>query len=91
MESIFPAVYPYCASVPAFGGSWGYVMASNGPDPWGLNHVEIDIKIKEQVNGQLLFYDGISHEGLLRIPKYLRVALEDEERLITEDDPIFVY
>ncbi|PZC48064.1 MAG: spermidine synthase [Chloroflexi bacterium] len=91
LSSVFPLVRSYRAEVASFGGLWGYVLASRGPDPAALTAEEIDKRIAERVQSPLRFYDGITHEGLFRLPKYLREALASETRLITEDAPLFVY
>ena len=38
----------------------------------------------------LLFYDGETHRGMYSIPKYVRKAIEAEERIITETTPLYV-
>jgi spermidine synthase len=91
MEAVFPEVYPYSAAVPSFAGAWGFVMGSVGPDPCKIDSAEVDRRIAQRTNASLGFYDGIVHEGMLRLPKYLREALRKEDRMITEDTPFFVY
>ena len=91
MESVFPAVYPYSAAVPSFAGAWGFVMGSAGPDPYKIDVAEVDRRIAQRTNASFRFYDGIAHEGMLRLPKYLRESLGKEDRVITEDTPFFVY
>ena len=39
----------------------------------------------------LRFYDGEAHPGLFALPRFLRQALQEEDRVITEDSPLFVY
>jgi len=36
-------------------------------------------------------YDGETHAGLFHLPKYLRRALAEETRVITEENPVFVF
>ena len=91
MQTVFPAIYPYCCSVPAYGGMWGFVLGSKGPDPAACEIREIDESINTQCSGELRFYDGITHKGMFNIPKYLRGAIQAEKRIITEENPIFVY
>ena len=91
LSTVFPVVRAYRAEVASFGGLWGYVFASRGPDAATLSAAEIDRRIAQRVQGPLRFYDGITHEGLFRLPKYAREALASESRLITEEAPLFVF
>lgn len=91
MRTVFPMVYSYSASIPSFGGMWGFVVGSMGPDPRALDAQTIERRLVERVTSPLAFYDGITHEGMLNLPKYLRVAMEEETRIISEKNPLFVY
>ncbi len=90
MSSVFPAVYLSEAFVPAFGATWGFVVASLGPDPRAMSPQDVDRRIAERVTGELRYYDGITHQGMFSVPKYLRRAVADESRIITREDPLFV-
>ena len=37
----------------------------------------------------LKYYDGITHEGIFRVPKYLRDAYAQPGDIITDDSPLF--
>ena len=87
---VFPRVCPYIASVPSFGGQWGFALGSLGTDPASLSPQEVDRRLKERVAGECAFYDGISHQGMFSLPRYLRDALKREQRLITGQSPLFV-
>jgi spermidine synthase len=90
LKTAFPIVAPYEANVPSFGGSWGFSLASLKLDPFGLSAEEVDRRIAARINKPLRFYDGHTHQGLFFIPKYLRDAMAREERVITEDSPVFI-
>ena len=90
MRTVFPSVYGSEAFVPAFGTTWGFVVASLGPDPTSLAVDEIDERIARRVASGLRFYDGTTHVGIFALPKYLRVAMESEARVITRDAPLYV-
>lgn len=90
MGSVFPTVYLSEAFVPAFGATWGFVVASLGPNPLALSVEEVDSRISERVTSELRFYDGITHQGMFSVPKYLRQAVVDESRVITKADPLFI-
>lgn len=90
LKTAFPVSIPYEATVPAFGGPWGFTLNSTKLDPRELSLEEIDRRIAARVTNTLRFYDGHTHQGLFYIPKYLRDMLAKETIIITEDNPVFV-
>ena len=89
LASVFPAVFPYRIFVPSFGSAWGFVLASQGLTPIDLSSQEVDARLTARVTRSLRFYDGLTHQGLLHLPKYIREGLAQEERLITRDNPLY--
>ena len=51
---------------------------------------EIDRRIAERITGELRSYDGIAHQGMFAVPKFLREAVAAETRVITRTEPLFV-
>lgn len=51
----------------------------------------VDEQIASRIEGELRFYDGTTHLGLFGAPKWLRAAIEVEERIMTVDSPVFMY
>lgn len=49
-----------------------------------------DELISSRISGDLRFYDGVTHLGLFGTPKWLREAIEKEERIMTVDNPAFM-
>ena len=90
MGSIFPNVSFYEAFIASFGSTWGFVIGSLGPDPTSLPLEEVDRRIAARVKGDLRFYDGVTQRGMCSVPKYLRQAVANETRVITQADPLFV-
>ena len=88
--SVFSGVYLSEAFVPSFGTTWGFVIGSTGPDPTSLSVEETDSRISDRIEGELRFLDGITVRGMTSVPKYLRKAVDAEEKIITRDNPIFV-
>ena len=88
--SVFSGVYLSEAFVPSFGTTWGFVIGSTGPDPTSLSVEETDSRISDRIEGELRFLDGITLRGMTSVPKYLRKAVDAEEKIITRDNPIFV-
>lgn len=91
LATAFSVVAPHQAEIPSFGGSWGFAVASNNLDPRQLSPEEIDRRISDRVNGNLRFYDGLTHRGMFSIPKYLREEMAADKRIITRDEPLFTY
>ena len=91
LRSVFPHVYPYHIMVPSFASDWGFNLASLGPNPLALNVQEVDRRLADRGCALLRFYDGVTHNGLFALPKHVRTTLENERRIITEDDPLVVF
>lgn len=88
--SVFPSVSLYETFVPSFGSTWGFVIGSMGSDPAAFSKEEVDIRISDRITGTLRHYDGLTHQGMFSIPKYLREVLASDSRLITKTNPLFV-
>ena len=56
---------------------------------------EMDERIAERINtsknGDLKFMDGLSYKGVFGVPKPVRKALAEEKRVITKDNPVYMY
>ena len=50
-----------------------------------------DAQIASRITGELRFYDGLTHLGLFGVPKWLRAAVESEERIMTIENPVFMH
>lgn len=90
MGSVFPSVYLSEAFVPSFNSTWGFVIGSLGPDPVSMSPEDVDQRIASRVEGDLRYYDGITHRGMFSVPKYLRDGVAADRRIITKADPLFV-
>ena len=93
LKQIFPVVRSYFAHVPSFDVPWAFLFCSSNPklDPLKVSGAEIDRRIAKNVKGNLSFYDGVTHEGLFRIPKHIRKALDAEKGIITAKKPVYFY
>jgi spermidine synthase len=90
LAAVFPVVRPYAVDVPSFGVPWGFSVASKGPDPLALSIEEVDRRVAQRLNGELRFYDGLTHQGLLGLPRYLRDAIAAQTTVIRDETPLFV-
>jgi spermidine synthase len=91
LKSVFPIVSPYQLDVPCFGGPWGFCLASLKLDPVKLSPAEVDRRISACQLTHLKFYDGLTHQGIFSLPKYLREELSKQGRLITDNEPLYIY
>jgi spermidine synthase len=91
LKSVFPVVTQYIAYVPCFGSPWGFCLASRHNDPSRLSPAEIDARIAARSLGGLRFYDGVTHRSMFSLPGYVREALETQQRIITDKNPLYLY
>jgi len=91
LKSVFPIVCPYQVDVPSFGGPWGFCLASLNLDPLLLSPAEIDARLSARSLHDLKFYDGLTHQGMFSLPKHLRGELSQPGKLITDNEPLYMY
>jgi spermidine synthase len=91
LKSVFPIVSSYKVDMPCFGGPWGFCLASLKADPALLSHDEVDRRIAARSLTGLRFYDGLTHQGMFSLPRYIRDALVSQHRLITDKEPLYLY
>lgn len=90
MARVFPHVFAYGANVPYFADVWGYAVGSAAVDPAHLTAADVDRRLAERGCRGLRFYDGETHRSLACQPKYYRQMLAGWQRIITDDDPLYV-
>lgn len=91
LRSVFPLVLPYQAHVPSFGGPWGFSLASHQLSPVPMPIKEVDKRIRQRLSGSLRFYDGVTHQGMFRLPRYVRQELRRGKTIITDEQPLFLH
>jgi len=91
LKSVFPIVCPYQVDIPCFGGPWGFCLASLNLNPVLLSATEIDNRLSARQLKDLKFYDGLTHQGMFSLPRHLRDNLSRQERLITDNQPLYIY
>jgi spermidine synthase len=90
LKEVFPVVAPYQAFVSCYGTPWGFILAGKGADPRSFSPQAVDGLIAERVTGELLYWDGQTHQHAFALPKFIRRALESQERVITDAHPLIV-
>jgi spermidine synthase len=91
LKSVFPIVSLYKAEIPCFGGSWGFCLASLKEHTTLLSPAEVDRRIAARSLTGLMFYDGLTHQSMFSLPRYIRDSLVSQRRLITDKDPLYLY
>jgi len=95
MQSVFSSVVASSIYIPSFMDCWGYVVGSMSSsfNPTRLSEEEVDARLgrlNTVTAGQLKFLDGISYQGLFVLPKGVREAMKNEDRIITEDNTLVI-
>ncbi|MBI5166586.1 MAG: polyamine aminopropyltransferase [candidate division NC10 bacterium] len=91
LSLVFPVVAPYWAAIPCFALPWGFAVASAESDPRTLSPATIDRLITERIEGELRYWDGLTHQMSFLLPKHIRARLKREERIIEDNHPLFTY
>jgi len=105
LKSSFDHVAAFATAIPSFGSDWGFNLAWNGPlresfgdaplrDPAYV--ATVDAKLQDCISqdddlGPLKHYDAQTHASLFNLSKDLRAGIAKEHRLITADNPVFMY
>jgi spermidine synthase len=102
LKSVFHYVSPYTVDIPSFASAWAFTLAFNDGIVFdgkpvsaetfaGSDADTVDKLIEDRIIGELKFYDGVAHRGIFSLGKHVRKALAEETRIITKDDPVFVF
>ena len=98
MSSTFDEAAPYSSNIPSFGGAWGFSMGwdsgGSGADWKVESTTSIDSALDSQIEGGeagLKYYDGVTHKGMFGLPKSVRRSIAKEKRVITKENPVFMY
>lgn len=99
LKQAFSTVVPFNANVPSFGCPWGFNLATNDSSVSARKVLDmsveiIDAKIESRLKGgaaSLRYYDGVSHKGAFGLPKCSRKDLDAEDRVMTVDNPVFMF
>lgn len=83
LRKVFRVVRPCYAFVPSFDVPWAFLLCTQRTDPLNLSARTIDRRLGT-IGRDLRFYDGRMHEGLFRIPKFMRQVLAKEKRIHRE-------
>ena len=97
LASVFKETLPYSVDIPSFGGDWGFVMATNQEESLDWKQpipATIDKLVEQQIQGgrdSLRHYDGEAHVNMFSLTKSLRQYLASEKRIMTMENPIYMF
>ena len=102
LAQAFQVVLPYAADVPSFGSDWGFNLAyfsvkdalAERKRLQDISVEDFDKLVEQRVSGggkALKFLDGVSWRGLTGLPKEMRQQCKDETRVMTVDNPVFMF
>jgi spermidine synthase len=100
LGAVFDYVVPYSANIPSFGGDWGFVMAFQSSEASSIDEWRVPKRslirelIEQQITGgsnALQWYDETTHLTMFNLAKPLRKYMTKDKRVITRDNPIFMY
>jgi spermidine synthase len=90
LRDIFEVLAPYEVFVPSYATCWGFIVASFSINPADIPPKEIDDRLKERGISGLRFYDGITHQSIFSLSKYLREALMKSTFKISDSQVLVV-
>lgn len=90
LSQVFTEVLPYTVNVPSFMSLWGFVVAFTEPGMGFLSPEDVNRLISIRFDSAPKFYDGITHEHMFALPSYLRTGIAEEQRVISDIDPVFM-
>lgn len=91
MGTVLGGTSPYRVYIPSFGTMWGFIAAGlpDSPSVGESTIAQIDERAEVRLRAPLKYYDGVAHQGMVSLPKYVRVALDAEARIITDASPLY--
>jgi spermidine synthase len=86
LKQVFSVVRPYWTFMFSFCSSWGFIMASQEPDPLEVRGKDLEARMRDRSIKKLRYYHPGLHQGLFALPKYLEQALKKGD-LLTDKKP----
>lgn len=90
LREVFPVVAAYQTFVSCFGTPWGFILASRRVDPRGQDTSTVDRLVAERVGGTPAYWDGQTHQHAFGLPRFIRAAIDEQTRVVTDAQPLIV-
>jgi len=97
LGTAFEHVLGFNSDVPSFSSNWGFNLAFNGSENERASFADwspekINELIAARIDGNpLRYYDGRTHRGIFGLSKPIRDAIAKEDRIMTIENPVFMY
>ena len=91
LHQVFSVVAPYSTHVQSFGETWGFNVASLGGNPANLTPEEVNYRLSTRGVSNMDYYDGVTNQSMFALPAYLRAGIAAENRIITTENPLFIF
>ncbi|XP_021855783.2 thermospermine synthase ACAULIS5 [Spinacia oleracea] len=89
IRQVFKYVVAFTAHVPSYADTWGWVMASDHPIL--IDAKDLDKKIQDRIDGELLYLNGTSILSSTSLNKTLSQSLLQETHIYTEESARFLH
>ncbi len=90
LREVFPVVAGYQTFVSCFGTPWGFIAATKGVDPARQDVAAVDKLVAERVRGPLDYWDGQTHAHAFSLPRFIRKAIAQQTRVVTDAQPLIM-
>lgn len=97
LRSVFAQVRTCIVRIPSFDTMWTFTFCTDVAGLLSIDTDTVDARLSERGVKNLRFYDGETHRGIFSLPKYFRVALTEQGRVIEgeaspipEREPVFL-
>ena len=75
LRAVFAHVAPYFAPIPAYGGTWGLVVAAETLDPREISSADVNQRLHDRRIADRQFYNGDTHQAMLALPEYIKTLI----------------
>ena len=92
LASVYGTAESYCEYIPSFSSMWGFVLCSQSSrkasqlSPENVNEITGDL-----LTTSLRYYDGVAHQRLFSLPKFVRESVGKQTKISTIATPLNVF
>jgi len=90
LSKVFNIVRAAHVWVPSYASTCGFVIGSKKGDPTKLDEDYLEKEIRDRNVEKLRFYTPKIHKSLFILPPHIERKLEEEKKIIRDDQPVFM-
>jgi spermidine synthase len=92
LASVYKTAESYCEYIPSFSSMWGFVLCSQSD----RKASQLAPENVDEITGKLLktslrYYDGMAHQRLFSLPKFVRESIGKQTKVSTIATPLNVF